>query len=140
MLSGPGADLGYPLQFDAEIRHHEHDQTDSARGFWLVRIQESANPRASGPGVMIYWHVERKSVFIYLADVELRQETHEGPPGRGELEQRGQGPLARRVRRCVYTNCSKPLPVTSRSNKRFCCPAHKAVAVAVASGSCGGTS
>jgi TnpA family transposase len=27
--------------------------------------QESANPRASGPGVMIYWHVERKSVCIY---------------------------------------------------------------------------
>ncbi|MGW6978850.1 hypothetical protein ACWGE1_05270 [Streptomyces sp. NPDC054932] len=28
MLSGPGAGLGHPLQLDAEIRHHEHDQTD----------------------------------------------------------------------------------------------------------------
>ncbi|MFD8002980.1 hypothetical protein [Streptomyces mirabilis] len=28
--------------------------------------------------------------------------------------------MAGRVRRCVYINCSKPLPVTSRSDKQFC--------------------
>jgi hypothetical protein len=31
------------------------------RAFRPVRGQESGNPRAFGPGVMIYWHVERKS-------------------------------------------------------------------------------
>ncbi|SFM96536.1 hypothetical protein SAMN04487980_1008221 [Streptomyces sp. cf124] len=42
MLSGPGVDLGYPFQFDAEIRHHEHDQTefptDAAIDYLFVRL------------------------------------------------------------------------------------------------------
>lgn len=28
--------------------------------------------------------------------------------------------MAGRVRRCAYINCSKPLPVTARSDKQFC--------------------
>ncbi|MBE4739131.1 MULTISPECIES: hypothetical protein [Streptomyces] len=35
-------DLGYPFQFDAEIRHHEHDQTefptDAAIDYLFVRL------------------------------------------------------------------------------------------------------
>jgi TnpA family transposase len=37
----------------------------TTRGFRPVHAQESANSRAFGPGVMIYWHVERKSVCVY---------------------------------------------------------------------------
>lgn len=37
----------------------------TTRGLHLVHVQKSGNPRASGPGVMIYWHVEGKSVCIY---------------------------------------------------------------------------
>lgn len=28
-------------------------------------VRESANPRASGPGVLSYWHVEQKSLAIH---------------------------------------------------------------------------
>ncbi|WP_159057850.1 MULTISPECIES: hypothetical protein [unclassified Streptomyces] len=28
--------------------------------------------------------------------------------------------MAGRIRRCAYVNCSKPLPESSRSDKRFC--------------------
>ncbi|WSS05511.1 Tn3 family transposase [Microbispora sp. NBC_01189] len=37
----------------------------TARRFRSILSQESANPRASGNSVMIYWHVERKNVCIY---------------------------------------------------------------------------
>src|SRR5205823_2031098 len=37
----------------------------ATRGFRQIFGQESGNPRAFGPGLMIYWHVERKSVCIY---------------------------------------------------------------------------
>ncbi|MEU7028936.1 hypothetical protein AB0A60_19875 [Streptomyces sp. NPDC046275] len=33
--------------------------------------------------------------------------------------------MAGRVRRCAYIFCTEPLPVTSRSDKRFCSPACK---------------
>ncbi|MEU2210779.1 DUF397 domain-containing protein [Streptomyces hygroscopicus] len=49
--------------------------------------------------------------------------------------------MAGRVRRCAYIFCTEPLPVTSRSEKRFCSPAckqanrrwrrHRAEAVAI---------
>ncbi|MFF4576312.1 Tn3 family transposase [Streptomyces sp. NPDC001410] len=37
----------------------------TARRFGALGCRESANPRASGNGVMIYWHAERKNVCIY---------------------------------------------------------------------------
>jgi TnpA family transposase len=30
-----------------------------------MSVRESRNLRASGPGIMVYWHVERRSVCIY---------------------------------------------------------------------------
>src|SRR5215216_7705372 len=37
----------------------------TTRGSTPVRAQESANSRAFGRGVLIYWHVERKSMAIH---------------------------------------------------------------------------
>src|SRR5215472_2759459 len=35
------------------------------RGFGQRAVRDSGNPRASGRGVLIYWHVERKSMAIH---------------------------------------------------------------------------
>ena len=49
-------------------------------GSWESNLMTEWHQRYGGPGVMIYWHVERRSVFAcdYLANSHLRREVHGG--------------------------------------------------------------
>src|SRR6266511_5506093 len=52
-------------QSHADPRHERPLSSPPRAGFTPFRAQESANSRPFGRGVLIYWHVERKSMAIH---------------------------------------------------------------------------
>ncbi|MEU9111011.1 Tn3 family transposase [Streptomyces sp. NPDC048483] len=65
------------------------ERPPNTRGFHPVHVQESANPRASGRGVLIYWHVEKKPRAIHSPLIDCT-----GSEGAAMAE----GAIARQVR------------------------------------------
>jgi hypothetical protein len=82
--------------------------------FRAILNQESANPRASGHGVMIYWHVEKKSLCVY-SQLKSCSASEVSAMIEGVLRHCTEASIDRQTRLSCYMDTSCPACLTGTS-------------------------